>query len=384
MDSWFTATCGVSPLFLRLFCPSDEPYRNDGGASFSRKDAWGNIISLDGFYQIASGITLKPSYLWYKHSTTKNQDIASTYIIYQCPQSAKDQIISILQETPACLLRPLSVDALILAEQLNHWGTSMYHDHSKLRPIMSKVREHEEFPEDTVYNLHFLSEHFHAVRAVLEDLKERTEHLLDVYRKYPTLMRPSARLVGEFGDVEDSLAYLLAQTRTLMRWVGTYIEHTQIAVGLLFNLDTASIAKSTQQDSSSMITMAAVTMFFLPGTFVSALFSMVFFNADPSNTGLLVNSQLWLFFVITVPLTVAVFLTWELWRRWRVDSQRKSSPSNKRTASPDADDINPDEGGEALAYGLEEGGAFRASPSPTSSLRGGTKLRTHRHSTLSR
>ncbi len=90
------------------------------------------------------------------------------------------------------------------------------------------------FTGETVYNLHYLSEHFHAVRAVFEDLKERTEHLLEVYRQYPTLTRPTARLAHHFGDVEHSLVYLLAQTRTQMRWVGTYIEHTQIVVDLLF------------------------------------------------------------------------------------------------------------------------------------------------------
>ncbi len=49
--SWFTETYGVSPLFLRLFYPSDESYRNDGGSSFPQKDSAGNLISL-GIYLI--------------------------------------------------------------------------------------------------------------------------------------------------------------------------------------------------------------------------------------------------------------------------------------------------------------------------------------------
>ena len=259
------------------------------------------------------------------------------------------------------------------------------------------------------------------MRAVFEDLKERTEHLLDVYRQYPILKQ--SRLAHDFGDIEHSLVYLLAQTRTQMRWVGTYIEHTQIVVDLLFNLDTAAIAEATQQDSSSMITyvcpfelcryvcqliavrcrMAAVTMFFLPGTFVSvsparaqgmhtvanhitpcfqALFSMVFFNTDSSNTGLLVNSQLWLFFVITIPLTATVFITWQLWRRWRVESQRKPPRSDEIAPSRQAEVEGLSL--EAFPYGFEEGGAFRASPSPASSLRMGIARRSSRRPTISR
>ena len=87
--SWFTTTYGVSPLFLRLFYPSDESYRNDGGTLFPKTGPTGNLslgiylillslyliqisllFALDGFYQIASGITLKPSYLWYRRSAT--------------------------------------------------------------------------------------------------------------------------------------------------------------------------------------------------------------------------------------------------------------------------------------------------------------------------
>ena len=83
--------------------------------------------------------------------------------------------------------------------------------------------------------------------------------------------------------------------------------------------------------------MAAVTMFFLPGTFVSVsitstfvqdashacliqtLFSMVFFNTGTNaagKTSLLLAPQWWLFPAITIPLTGLVFLIWIVW--WRI------------------------------------------------------------------
>jgi len=70
-----------------------------------------------------------------------------------------------------------------------------------------------------------------------------------------------------------------------------------------------------------MITMAAVTMFFLPGTFVSAIFSMVFFNIDVKQNGedrFNVSNKFWYFAVVTVPLTLGVFIVWIAWRRWRI------------------------------------------------------------------
>ena len=102
--------------------------------------------------------------------------------------------------------------------------------------------------------------------------------------------------------IHDSFAYIVSKTNTLRRWVVNYTERTGIRINLFFNVATQSdsrtnleiarlsskIAVSTQRDSSSMITcaslyvywsslysntsifrMAAVTMLFLPGTFVS-------------------------------------------------------------------------------------------------------------------
>jgi hypothetical protein len=75
---------------------------------------------------------------------------------------------------------------------------------------------------------------------------------------------------------------------------------TNVKIGKL----TSKIAKETQRDSSSIITIAAVTMFFLPGTFISvspfsptstcstnpggslqAISSMVFFNTTTTPDG---------------------------------------------------------------------------------------------------
>lgn len=65
--------------------------------------------------------------------------------------------------------------------------------------------------------------------------------------------------------------------------MSNYATRTNIRVNLFFNLanqgdsrinieiarTSKAIAAETKRDSSSMITIAAVTMFFLPGTFVS-------------------------------------------------------------------------------------------------------------------
>lgn len=78
------------------------------------------------------------------------------------------------------------------------------------------------------------------------------------------------------------------------------------------------IASYSYRDASSMKTLAIVTMLFLPGSFVSALFSTDFFawdEVDPntSDIGVPMTPQMGLYWVITIPLTLVTFALYFLW-----------------------------------------------------------------------
>ena len=74
------------------------------------------------------------------------------------------------------------------------------------------------------------------------------------------------------------------------------------------NLKTSA---SMQRDSESMKTIAAVTMVFLPGTFVATFFSMGFFHfGSGDDLYLTVAPQWWLYVAVTLPLTIAVLTFW--------------------------------------------------------------------------
>lgn len=70
------------------------------------------------------------------------------------------------------------------------------------------------------------------------------------------------------------------------------------------------IAREAKADGSAMRTIATLTMVFLPGTFVSSVFS----------TPILENARWQLYVAIAIPLTFLVFLSWWVWPRlgtWR-------------------------------------------------------------------
>lgn len=81
---------------------------------------------------------------------------------------------------------------------------------------------------------------------------------------------------------------------------------------------TLFLAESQHRDSLSMKTLAIVTMLFLPGSFISALFSTSMFDwdsVDPSSSSIAVRPlpQFRLYWAITIPLTIVTFLFFFFW-----------------------------------------------------------------------
>ena len=79
---------------------------------------------------------------------------------------------------------------------------------------------------------------------------------------------------------------------------------------------TAAIAVDGKRDNIAMKTIAILGIVFLPGTFVATLFSINMFDWGGGDaSSLAVSPNMWIYWVITVPLTVVTFLIWLLWSR---------------------------------------------------------------------
>ena len=76
---------------------------------------------------------------------------------------------------------------------------------------------------------------------------------------------------------------------------------------------TAQVAEETRQDSAAMKTIAVLTLTFLPGTAVATFFGMDMFNFFPGPDESICSPYIWIFFVITVPVTALVYAAWIWW-----------------------------------------------------------------------
>ncbi|OQV07128.1 hypothetical protein CLAIMM_11606 [Cladophialophora immunda] len=79
------------------------------------------------------------------------------------------------------------------------------------------------------------------------------------------------------------------------------------------------IATSTKQDSIAMTTFTFIAALFLPGTYVASLFSMSMFDWLPSegngSGSPRVSADFYIYWCITIPLTLLVMAGWYLWYR---------------------------------------------------------------------
>ncbi|KDR76469.1 hypothetical protein GALMADRAFT_246836 [Galerina marginata CBS 339.88] len=356
--SWLHDHFGVSPLFLDCL-KSPKHSVTIGNASFIRREQ-GKRVALDGMYRYSPDLSTPPErprppvHVWFSQCLASHR--GSTYIIHHCPEEAKQHIISCANGPNfPLLLRPLAIDMFLAEDCITKWTQRVAQTRNELLEYEKPLPDELDYDitAKAVEKLHQVSQLFQIIRDILTDVQDQFNFLVTTLGHHHDCKRVVAfgfisSLPSDGSDslgdidtsVDESLAFLCSKNQILKRWVLNYTERTQVQINRFFNhatqkdsainLDisklTSEIAVSSQRDSSAMITMAAVTMFFLPGTFMSALFSMVFFNIETNPAGQVVFSvapQWWIFPVVTIPLTILVFLIWIVWMRIR-DQRRRS------------------------------------------------------------
>lgn len=185
-----------------------------------------------------------------------------------------------------------------------------------------------------------------ALHRLVQVMRMTAENYSDIEDMIDLIRRAEERLDdGEAAEhnqhFNDILSTLLSRTQTSRRWALNYAERIKILIDLAFHIATQDISEVNHEDSTSMNTIAVVTLVFLPGTLVCAIFSTVFFDISFDDTGadiLRFSPRIWYFFAITIPLTMAVTASWWTWKRRTVKKQiwadQLASTSNSRAGLP--------------------------------------------------
>ncbi|KAG9246385.1 hypothetical protein BJ878DRAFT_497217 [Calycina marina] len=77
------------------------------------------------------------------------------------------------------------------------------------------------------------------------------------------------------------------------------------------------LAHASKRDSAAMKTISLLGAIFFPGAFIASLFSMTFFNFQSDNGGQELSPKFWIYWAVTIPLTVCIVGMWWIWERNR-------------------------------------------------------------------
>ncbi|EAU83001.2 hypothetical protein CC1G_08938 [Coprinopsis cinerea okayama7 len=329
---WLAEQMGVSPCFFEAALSSNDVailelpplrvQRVSPDAPYGR--------SLNGMY--ITQVTGSNTKVWFSHCLERNFSI---YVIDDISPRAK---ANILEAIDLPLNSFLSLDSFICND--DHLFNSAYskafaqalHALNSLDP--TDVPQSATSRRASQRASKFKFDHMTESYTDVYDISRAYDNKRRVVEFFKQLVKTRLRLASELYDpdlpnecidewhaVPRATAVLLTnmENTTLVRqavvrdslsMLGTMMNHKMAAFS-------SQLATDTRRDSSSMTTIALVTMFFLPGSFVASFFSTEFVRiidrdeTKPSHMLPLEFTPLaWIWCTITTGLTIAVIFLW--------------------------------------------------------------------------
>ena len=124
-----------------------------------------------------------------------------------------------------------------------------------------------------------------------------------------TMLEPKLRITSEPQE----------ELQSTIKRAELYLEFTKMIQTVLQSQTSILYNRINRQDSQSMKTIAVVTLFFLPSTFVSTVFGSGVFNfqaPDPPNAPRTVSEYGWVYLLVCILATVGTLMLWLIWYVW--------------------------------------------------------------------
>ncbi|KAI5464434.1 hypothetical protein BGZ63DRAFT_377645 [Mariannaea sp. PMI_226] len=136
----------------------------------------------------------------------------------------------------------------------------------------------------------------------------------------------SARLKAVRLMVREDVEYMRRRTVTLVSQLQQIRDRTESQTSFMLSIITqsdaeytAAIAVDGKRDSIAMKTISILGIIYLPPSFVATLFSINMFNWGGTDgnesSSMTVSPNMWVYWAVSVPLTVVTCLVWVLWSK---------------------------------------------------------------------
>ncbi|CZT19440.1 uncharacterized protein RCC_05291 [Ramularia collo-cygni] len=265
------------------------------------------------------------SYDWHRMSFVtlyRPSTSTATLLCIDVPAALEKNIQQALMDmnsNDVLLSHPFAYHELILEHVVDIYDQAIWafrdyvRNHEKHRPLLPN-------PRPDYVGMHELARHvMHSseVSATALNVIESMLDSLSTYRHHSTagFLDPAPEIRRQ----KSLLQCMNLRSKALEERLRNEINLAFHISAQADSLIAAKIAHAAQVDSSAMKTLSFLGLVFLPGTFISALFSMSFFNFTPATEdrpeAWRISNRFWIYFVVTVPVTMFTVGAWAYWQR---------------------------------------------------------------------
>ncbi|RMX71706.1 hypothetical protein D0869_15361 [Hortaea werneckii] len=126
-------------------------------------------------------------------------------------------------------------------------------------------------------------------------------------------MEAGSHNVKSSDEAHDRFMAELTRVFSMVSQIDNNISRKQNEESVKLTQASVTIASTSKADSSAMKALAVLSTLFLPGTFISALFSMSMFDWRAPDGQPIVSDHFWVYWALTIPITLTILLALLYW-----------------------------------------------------------------------
>lgn len=219
---------------------------------------------------------------------------------------------------------PLNLHAVLISCYLTNWHQYCICYEKALgkfsRTVMTTNPESEcDISHETLRQTNYFKQGLLPLRSIFASL----DLILDTFEKSNVGTKSDDELSRTISNLRNESLAHAENSQYLLQLSDRILIQTSDTLDLKQNDQLFTLARTSASDSRSIRVITILTLIYLPFSFVATLMSMCFFEMDVSNKNIIISSQIWVFFCVSLPLaTLTVFF-------WRWIMSRSFRPSLK-------------------------------------------------------
>ncbi|KAH7350958.1 hypothetical protein BKA65DRAFT_499401 [Rhexocercosporidium sp. MPI-PUGE-AT-0058] len=161
--------------------------------------------------------------------------------------------------------------------------------------------------------MHLVAKDMIQVIELMEFAVTGVKNVRSIYPFYRLGISDRGRL-DVMDETEAALDYHLQRFEGVSFRTRALLKRMDNQISLAFNLVQQHDAKASQRSSDSVTAISFLTLIFLPGTAIAAIFATPFFKPAASGVRLEILPSIVYYWIVTVPITVLIVSLWHWWR----------------------------------------------------------------------